>query len=74
MTLRTLLLCPPPAQVKGTILLMPSGTDKVTNAPAQPVTSEHKIEDAELLQLLQSSLKPRKKNKKKAGAKDGAAE
>jgi hypothetical protein len=53
---------------------MPSGTDKVTTAAAQPCTSEHKIEDAELLQLLQSSLKPRKKNKKKAGAKEGAEE
>jgi len=62
------------AQVKGTILLMPSGTDKVTTAPAQPVESDKKVEDKELLTLLQSSLKPRKKNKKKAGDKAAAAE
>jgi hypothetical protein len=55
-------------QIKGTVLLMPNGSDKVTVAPEQTVSSEHKVEDPELLTLLASSLKPRKPNKKKAAA------
>jgi hypothetical protein len=61
------LLCLP--QIKGTVLLMPNGSDKVTSAPEQAVESDKKVEDAELLQLLATSLKPRKASKKKSGAK-----
>jgi hypothetical protein len=48
---------------------MPNGSDKVTSAPEQNVETDKKVEDAELLQLLATSLKPRKSSKKKSGAK-----
>ncbi len=61
------------AQVKGTVLLMPNGsTDRITNAPAQPVASEKKLEDPELLALLATSLK--KKKGKKAAKSDAPPE
>lgn len=53
------------AQVKGTVLLMSTGSDKVTTAPAQVVNSEKSVTDPEIIQLLQSSLKAKKKTKKK---------
>lgn len=55
-------------QIKGTVLLMPNGSDKITSAPEQKVETDKKVEDPELLQLLASSLKPRKSSKKKSGA------
>lgn len=64
------------AQIKGTVLLMPNGSDKVTSAPEQPAQSDKKVEDPELLALLASSLKPRAKSGKKksgGGAKAEAA-
>jgi curved DNA binding protein len=61
------------AQIKGTVLLMPNGSDKVTSAPEQKVETDKKVEDAELLQLLATSLKPRKSSKKKSGAKAAEA-
>jgi hypothetical protein len=61
------MLCLP--QIKGTVLLMSNGSDKVTSAPEQKVETDKKVEDAELLQLLATSLKPRKSSKKKSGAK-----
>ena len=73
------------AQVKATVLLMPNGSDRVTVAPAQPVTTDKAVTDPELLALLSSSLKAKKKSKKKssgggapaavavAAAGDGAA-
>lgn len=53
---------------------MPNGTDKVTSAPEQKVETENKVTDPELMQLLASSLKPRKSSKKKSAAKEAAAE
>lgn len=60
-------------QIKGTVLLMPNGSDRITVAPEQAVSSDKKVEDPELLALLASSLKPRKPSKKKSGAKAAAA-
>ncbi len=62
------------AQVKGTVLLMANGSDKITTAPQQPVTSDKAVTDPEILALLQSSLKSsKKKNKKKKDKKEAAA-
>lgn len=52
---------------------MPNGSDRITVAPEQAVSSDKKVEDPELLALLASSLKPRKPSKKKSGAKAAAA-
>eukprot|EP00798_Chlamydomonas_sp_ICE-L_P009206 gene9206-16346_t len=60
------------AQCKGTILLMPNGTDQVTKAPAQVVESEKKVEDADVVALLATSTKASKKKKKKAVAEPTA--
>lgn len=61
------------AQVKGTVLLMANGSDKVTNAPAQPVQSDKKCDDVEVTELLATSLKlNKKKNKKKKDKTEGA--
>ena len=54
--------------------MMPNGSDKITNAPEQKVETDKKIEDPELLQLLATSLKPRKSSKKKSGAAKAEAE
>ncbi len=53
-------------QVKGTVLLMPNGSDQVTSAPSQPVQAEEALAklDAGLQQLLRTGLKI---NKKKVG-------
>ena len=56
------------AQVKGTVLLMPNGSDLVTKAPAQTLQSEKKVEDAEVLALLATSVKTNKKKKKDKAA------
>lgn len=61
------------AHFKATVLLMPNGSDRITNAPLQKLESEKVIQDEELKKLLQSSLKSKKKNKKK-GKGGGAAE
>ncbi|KAI8473942.1 MAG: peptidase M24, structural domain-containing protein [Monoraphidium minutum] len=61
------------AQVKGTVLLMPNGSDKITAAPQQPLETDKKVEDAELIKLLNTGLKINKKKKKAAvGAAEGA--
>ena len=52
------------AQVKGTVLLMPNGSDVVTKATVQTVQSEKKVEDADVLALLATSIKTNKKKKK----------
>ncbi|KIZ00762.1 hypothetical protein MNEG_7198 [Monoraphidium neglectum] len=63
------------AQIKGTVLLMPNGSDKITVAPQQPVETEKKVEDAELLKLLNTGLKTNKKKKKGgAAAAEGEAQ
>eukprot|EP00775_Hariotina_reticulata_P003729 gene3729-3990_t len=62
------------AQIKGTVLLMPNGSDKVTAAPEQKVETDKEVTDRELQLLLASSLKPRKSSKKKSsGAKTAEA-
>jgi hypothetical protein len=62
------------AQVKGTVLLMPNGSDLVTKAPVQASQSEKKVEDPEILNLLSSSIKAGKKKKnKKAGEAEAAS-
>lgn len=58
------------AQVKGTVLLMPNGSDLVTKAPAQTLETDKKVEDADVLALLATSVKASKKKKSKA--KEGA--
>lgn len=66
------------AQFKFTILLMPSGTHKITGLPIvnEQFESEHKIEDEELKKALATSLdNKKKKNKSKAkNAGDSTAE
>lgn len=59
------------AQFKFTILLMPSGTHKITGLPleAEKYQSEHKIEDEELKKVLATGLLENKKKKNKAKAK-----
>lgn len=54
-------------QIKGTVLLMPNGSDVVTKAPAQAVESEKKVEDAELLELLAAPIKKEKKKVRERG-------
>jgi len=64
------------AQMKATVLLLPSGTLRIAGPPCQPdplqlYASEHAVRDPQLLQLLHSSLKaPKKKAKKAPGAAD----
>lgn len=57
------------AQFKGTFLLMPNGSDRITSAPLQPVQSDKSIEDEEIKSLLSTSLK---KKKGKKAAKEAA--
>jgi curved DNA binding protein len=53
------------AQVKGSVLLTPNGTDRITSAPAQPVASDKAVADEDIKALLATSLK-KKKGKKAA--------
>lgn len=56
------------AQMKATVLIMPSGILRITTPPNDPATlyeSEHKIQDEKILQISQSSLKQAKKKNKK---------
>eukprot|EP00210_Caulerpa_lentillifera_P001024 g987.t1 len=53
------------AQVKGTVLLMPSGSDIITQFPNQDVECSIKIEDSEILALLEEEIEKKKKTKKK---------
>lgn len=57
------------AHVKCTVLLMPNGVDQATAVPMQECESDKKVEDEEILKLLNTSLKSKKKKKK--GKKDG---
>lgn len=54
------------AQIKGTFLLMPSGSDRLNSFPQdQAVESDKKAGlDEEVKAMLSTSLKPKKKNKK----------
>ncbi|KAG2432330.1 hypothetical protein HYH02_013050 [Chlamydomonas schloesseri] len=60
------------AQIKGTVLLMPNGSSIITSAPRQPVTTEKKVEDKEILDLLATPISAKSAKKKKN--KDKAAE
>uniref|UniRef100_A0A914X121 Peptidase M24 domain-containing protein n=2 Tax=Plectus sambesii TaxID=2011161 RepID=A0A914X121_9BILA len=66
------------AQFKSTVLVMPNGLLKITGLPldTEVYSTEHKVDDEKLSQLLASSLKPSKKKTKKATdeseKKDGA--
>ncbi|GAX82493.1 hypothetical protein CEUSTIGMA_g9920.t1 [Chlamydomonas eustigma] len=54
------------SQVKGTVLLMPNGSDVVTKAPSQTIETVRKVADVSVLELLSASIKTNKKKKKKA--------
>lgn len=49
------------AQIKGTVLLMPNGSDVITKSPVQAVSSDKKVEDAAILELLTQPIKKQKK-------------
>ncbi|DBA93752.1 TPA: hypothetical protein ACH3X3_013817 [Trebouxia sp. C0006] len=53
------------AQFKTTVLLMPNGSDRITSAPVQELSTDKQITDDEVKALLASSLKSKKKNKNK---------
>jgi len=54
------------AQFKATVLVLPSGVTRLTEAPQMPyVTSDYSIEDAQLKALLAEDLKKAKKKRKK---------
>eukprot|EP01061_Rhynchopus_euleeides_P012008 TRINITY_DN21609_c0_g3_i1.p1 TRINITY_DN21609_c0_g3~~TRINITY_DN21609_c0_g3_i1.p1 ORF type:complete len:396 (+),score=222.39 TRINITY_DN21609_c0_g3_i1:70-1257(+) len=60
------------AQFKSTILVRSSEIERVTGMPVQPIATDKKIEDKDVLAACQRSLtlkKKKKKNKKKSGAK-----
>lgn len=59
------------AQFKFTVLLMPSGSHKITGVTFNPnlYKSEYQIEDEEIKKLLSSSVNPSKKKKKPAAEK-----
>uniref|UniRef100_A0A7S3RAT8 Peptidase M24 domain-containing protein n=1 Tax=Dunaliella tertiolecta TaxID=3047 RepID=A0A7S3RAT8_DUNTE len=60
-------------QIKGTVLLMPNGSDVITKSPAQAVESDKKVEDPELLDLLAAPIKKEKKKANKEKKKAAAA-
>jgi hypothetical protein len=39
-------------QIKSTVLLMPSGSDRITSAPLQPLQSDKALEDEDIKALL----------------------
>jgi len=57
------------AQFKFTLLITPSETKRLTSHPLPYISSEHKIEDASINQLLQQGTKRAKKSKKKSKKK-----
>ena len=59
------------AQIKGTVLLMPNGNDRVTRAQQQVLYSEKSVGDEEVKALLAQPLKKKKGKGKKKG--DGSA-
>lgn len=56
------------AQFKFTVLILSSGTLRLNNYQLPYVSSEYKIEDPELVALLQTSTGLKKKKKKKSSA------
>ena len=61
------------AQVKGTFLLMPNGSDRLNQFPQQTVQSDKSINDDEIKALLSTSLKKKKGKKAKKAAAAGAS-
>ena len=61
------------AQVKGTFLLMPNGSDRLNQFPQQTVQSDKSINDDEIKALLSTSLKKNKGKKAKKAAAAGAS-
>lgn len=53
------------AQVKGTVLLMPTGSDVITQFPEQPLEPTVQLEDSEILNLLAEEISKKRKPKKK---------
>jgi len=64
------------AQFFSTILLTKNGTIQLTKPPydSSVIQSDKKLEDEEILKILESSLKPNKKKNKKKKAADAAEE
>lgn len=62
------------AHFKATVLIMPNGIDKVTNAPLQACNPTGKLEDEEINGILATSLKSANKKNKKKKDKKAAAE
>jgi curved DNA binding protein len=56
------------AQMKGTFLLTPNGSDRITQATLQPVQSDKSVDDEEITALLATSLKKKKGKKAKKAA------
>lgn len=56
------------AQVKGTFLLMPNGSDRLNQFPQQTVQSDKSVDDEEIKALLSTSLKKKKGKKAKKAA------
>lgn len=56
------------AQVKGTFLLMPNGSDRLNQFPQQTVQSDKAVEDEEIKALLSTGLKKKKGKKAKKAA------
>jgi hypothetical protein len=62
------------AQFKATVLLMPNGSDRITNAPVQKIETDKSVTDDEIRKVLQSSLKSAKAKKSKKKKGKGPAE
>lgn len=56
------------AQMKGTFLLTPNGSDRITQAALQAVESDKSVDDEEITALLSTSLKKKKGKKAKKAA------
>jgi len=61
------------AQMKGTFLLMPNGSDRITQAPLQTLQSDKTLDDEDIKALLSTSLKKKKGKKAKKAAAAAAA-
>jgi len=59
------------AQYKFTVLVLPSGTDRLNTHPLPYVQSQYKVEDAGITAILQMGTKRSKKNKNKKKKKTG---
>jgi len=53
------------AQIKGTVLLMPNGSDRITKSPLPEAQSTKAVEDADIKALLATSVSSKKRRNKK---------